>query len=77
MKQIAPDLEHQDAIIAAHLLTNLDDDGLLQTTVAEVALFHHIPPSRVENVLSQIQRSEPLGVGSPTPKEASCPIGRP
>jgi len=70
MKQIAPDLDHQDAIIAAHLLTNLDDDGLLETTVAEVALFHHIPPSRVENILSQIQRSEPLGVGSPSPKEA-------
>jgi RNA polymerase sigma-54 factor len=70
LKQIAPDLDHQGAQIAAHLLTNLDDNGLLNIPISEVAQYHHIPLSKVKNILYQIQRSEPLGVGSPSPKEA-------
>jgi RNA polymerase sigma-54 factor len=70
LKQIAPDLNRQEAQIAAHILTNLDDNGLLSTSISEIAQYHHIPPSKVKNILYQIQRSEPLGVGSPNPTEA-------
>jgi RNA polymerase sigma-54 factor len=70
LKQIAPELDPQDAQIAAHLLTNLDGNGLLTISISEVAHYHHIPLSKVEHVMDLIQRSEPLGVGSPSPKEA-------
>jgi RNA polymerase sigma-54 factor len=70
LRQIASDLAPADRPLAAHLLTNLDEDGLLAISVMEVARYHHVPPSRVEAVLSQIQHAEPLGVGSPSPQAA-------
>ena len=70
LKQIAPDLDYQEAQIAAFILTNLDDDGLLNISISEIAQYHHISLSKVKHILNQIQRSEPLGVGSPNPKEA-------
>ncbi len=70
MRQVAPDLAPEDRIIAAHILTSLDDDGLLPISVLEIAQYHHIAPSRVENVIRLIQHSEPTGVGSHTPQEA-------
>jgi RNA polymerase sigma-54 factor len=70
LRQIAPELTLEDRPIAAHLLTSLDEDGLLTVSLFEVARFHHVPLSRVELVQKQIQRAEPLGVGSATPQEA-------
>jgi RNA polymerase sigma-54 factor len=70
LRQIAPELPQEDRPLAAHLLTSLDEDGLLTVTLFEVARFHHVPLSRVERVQHQIQRAEPLGVGSATPQEA-------
>lgn len=70
MRQVAPDLEANDRILAAHILTSLDDDGLLPISTLEIAQYHHVPPSRVEAVLKIIQHSEPIGVGSHSPQEA-------
>ncbi len=70
MKQIAPELDKDGALIAAHLLTNLDEDGFLEISIAEVAQYYHILPSKVSQILHLIQRSDPIGVGSPGPKEA-------
>jgi len=70
MRQIAPELLPEDRTIAAHLLTNLDDDGLLAVPISEIAYYHHLPAARVEHVLRQIQHADPLGVGSPSPQEA-------
>ncbi|MCI0519330.1 MAG: hypothetical protein L0Z70_03640 [Chloroflexi bacterium] len=70
MRQIAPDLAAQDRRLAAHILTSLDEDGLLTVPPAEIARYHHTPLSRVEAVLRLIQRADPVGVGSPTPQEA-------
>ncbi len=70
MRQIAPDLAAQDRRLAAHILTSLDDDGLLTLPPAEIARYHHTPLSHVEAVLRLIQRADPVGVGSPTPQEA-------
>jgi RNA polymerase sigma-54 factor len=70
LRQIASDLAPADRPLAAHLLTNLDEDGLLAISVMEVARYHHVPPSRVEAVLRLIQHAEPLGVGSPSPQDA-------
>jgi RNA polymerase sigma-54 factor len=70
LKQIAPDLQPQDQLIAAFILSNLDKDGLLEVPVVEIAHYYHVPISKVENIIRLIQRAEPLGVGSPTPKDA-------
>src|SRR5512139_46584 len=69
LRQIAPELSPEDRPLAAHLLTSLDEDGLLTVTLFEVARFHHVPMSRVQDVQQLIQRAEPLGVGSATPQE--------
>ena len=70
LRQIAPELDQADRPLAAHLLTCLNDDGLLSVPLVEIARYQHVPLSRVESVLDLIQRSDPLGVGSPTPQEA-------
>ncbi|MBN2500559.1 MAG: hypothetical protein JXB38_07285 [Anaerolineales bacterium] len=70
LRQIAPDLTFEERPIAAHLLSSLDDDGLLMTTLAEVARYYHIGLAQVERVASLIQHADPIGVGAPSPKEA-------
>ena len=70
LRQISPELEVQDRQLAAHILTSLDEDGLLSVTVLEIARYHHVPISRVENVLHLIQRADPVGVGSPSTQKA-------
>ncbi len=56
--------------IAAFLLGNLDDDGLLTVGIAEAALRLRVSRAQVEAVLAVIQRADPLGVGSPSPRAA-------
>lgn len=70
LRQIATELDTQQQLIAAHLLTNLDDDGFLTVNLMEVARYFHIPVSRVEAVQLLIQHAEPVGVGSTGPKQA-------
>lgn len=70
LRQIAADLNAGDRSLAAYLLTHLNEDGLLDTTLVEVAMYFHIPLSRVKNVQRIIQRADPLGVGSCTTQEA-------
>lgn len=68
--QIAPDLKLEDRKIAAYLLSNLDEDGLLDISLIEVARYLHVPGSRIEQVLRMIQHADPIGVASATPQEA-------
>jgi RNA polymerase sigma-54 factor len=70
LRQIGPDLDPADRPIAAHLLTALDDDGLLASDPAEVAAYFHIPRLRVEAVREMIQRAEPFGCASISPGES-------
>lgn len=70
LRQITPDLPTNDRQIAAHILTNLDEDGLLETSLIEIARYHHVPLTHAETVLRIIQRAEPIGVGSPTSQAA-------
>jgi RNA polymerase sigma-54 factor len=70
LRQIAADLTVEDRPIAAHILTELDEDGLLLTSSLEISRYHHVPISRVENIIQQIKKAEPIGVGSATPQEA-------
>ncbi len=70
LRQIAPELEPDERPIAAHLLTALDDDGLLTIDPAEVAAYFHIPRQRVERVRQLIQHGDPLGCASTSAREA-------
>lgn len=70
LRQIAPELAEQDRGIAAHILTSLDEDGLLPIPLFEISRYHHVSPERVGAVLELIQHSEPIGVGAGSPQEA-------
>jgi len=70
LRQVAPELDPQDRMLAAHILTSLNEDGLLSISLMEVARYHHVPLERVQKVQRLIQRADPLGVGSCTPQEA-------
>jgi RNA polymerase sigma-54 factor len=70
LRQIAPDLAPEDRSIAAHILTSLDEDGLLRIPLIEIARYHHVLVARVEGVQRLIQRAEPVGVGSQSPQQA-------
>jgi RNA polymerase sigma-54 factor len=69
-RQIAPDVPAEDRKMAAHLLTNLDEDGLLQVDLEDVASYFHVSLKRVESLQRLIQHADPIGVGSSSPKEA-------
>ena len=70
LKQIGPDLEDNQKLVAAYLLNSLDDDGFITTDVFEVAQYYHVMPSTVEEVIDLIQHADPLGVGSRNLQEA-------
>lgn len=69
-RQIAPDLKPEDRPLAAHLLTNLDEDGLLATSLFELARYLHVSIGRLQAVQRLIQRADPVGVGSASVEEA-------
>jgi RNA polymerase sigma-54 factor len=70
LRQIAPELAVEDRKLAAYLLAHLDEDGLLTIKPVEVAMYYHVPPSRVEAVRALIQHADPIGVGSTSTQEA-------
>lgn len=70
LRQIAFELLPEQRPLAAHLLTSLDEDGLLRTPLVEFVRYHHLPLSQVKDVIHLIQRADPIGVGSTSPQEA-------
>jgi len=70
LRQIAPDLEMSDRKLAVHILTSLDEDGLMTSSIIEIAQYHHTTLAHVERIQRIIQRVEPVGVGSSSPKQA-------
>ena len=70
LRQIGPELPVDDRPIAVHILTSLDEDGLLTIKPIEIAMYHHVPLSKVEKLINMIQHADPLGVGSLSPKDA-------
>lgn len=70
LRQIAPDLKPEQRGLAAFLLTHLDEDGLLTTSLMEVSRYTHLPLSEVEKVQRVIQMADPIGVGSSSTTDA-------
>jgi RNA polymerase sigma-54 factor len=64
LRQIASDLQPNDRQIAAFLLTHLDEDGLLNVSLAEIANYFHVTLSKIEEIQVLIQHADPIGVGS-------------
>jgi len=69
-RQIAPDIAMEDRRLAAHLLTNLDEDGLLSVSLMDAARYLHVLSSRLEQIQRVIQHADPIGVGSCSAQEA-------
>jgi RNA polymerase sigma-54 factor len=70
LRQVAPELSDEDKVIAAYILTNLDDDGFLTVKPIEIAKYYHRLLSEIENLIKKIQRCDPIGVCAANPKEA-------
>ncbi|MEJ2411701.1 MAG: hypothetical protein P8Y34_01725 [Anaerolineales bacterium] len=70
LRQIAPEIREDERLIAAHILNNLTEDGLLDVPLEEISQFYHVPLSRVTRVADIIKRAEPTGVGASSPQEA-------
>ncbi len=70
LRQVAAELPRNEQLVAAHILNSLDEDGLLQTPLVEIARYQRVSLSVARKVLSLIQHAEPLGVGSPSSQEA-------
>ncbi|HET9939869.1 MAG TPA: RNA polymerase factor sigma-54 [Candidatus Eisenbacteria bacterium] len=54
----------EDLAIGEYLIGSIDENGYLQTTVEEVAEAFAVAPEKVEEVLAEIQKFEPAGVGA-------------
>jgi RNA polymerase sigma-54 factor len=70
LRQIAPALEVAERPVAAYLLAQLDDDGLLTEPIVEMAQYLRVAPSLIERVLRLIQRADPPGVGAQSPQQS-------
>ena len=68
--QVATELEVEERPIAVHLLSSMDENGLLAVPLEDIARYQHVTTVEVEEVLRLIQRAEPVGVCSPSPREA-------
>jgi len=70
LRQIAPELKEDERLIAAHILNNLDEDGLLIIPLEEISQYYHVPLTRVTRVADIIKHADPTGVGAASPQEA-------
>jgi RNA polymerase sigma-54 factor len=70
LRQIAPDLKENERLIAAYLLTHLDEDGLLTIPLIEAAQYFHVTLSVIKEIQRKIQKADPVGVGSISTQEA-------
>jgi RNA polymerase sigma-54 factor len=70
LKQVALDLKPEQQRIAVHLVSNLDEDGLLAINLADVAWYFHVPVEEIKDVQRILQHAEPLGVCSSSTAEA-------
>ena len=66
LRQIGPALTREERPVAAYILAQLDENGLLPEAPAEIAAFKRVSLRTVAHVLDLIQHAEPLGVGAAT-----------
>ncbi len=66
LRQIGPALTREERPVAAYILAQLDENGLMGEAPAEIAAFKRVPLKLVQRILDLIQHAEPLGVGAPS-----------
>jgi len=70
LRQIAPDLKKEERSLAAFMLTHLDEDGFLTTTLLDISQYTHVPIDKVKRVQQLLQHADPIGVASINTQEA-------
>jgi RNA polymerase sigma-54 factor len=70
MWHVGQTLSPKDFVIAEYLIGSLDSHGYLTVTVEEAARYLRFPDGRVSDVLSEIQKMNPPGIGARGPQEA-------
>ena len=50
LKQVVTELNKQEQLIAVYILGNLDDNGLLDTTILDISRYFHLPFEKIEKV---------------------------
>ena len=70
LRQIGPALAVAERPLAAYILAQLDENGLLREAPAEIAVYKRATLRQIESVLSLIQHADPPGVGARTPQES-------
>jgi RNA polymerase sigma-54 factor len=68
LRQIGPALAVEDRGVAAYILAQLDENGLLGEEPVEIAMYKRVTLKQVERVLSLIQHADPPGVGARNPQ---------
>jgi RNA polymerase sigma-54 factor len=69
LEELTPLVSASDRPILAYLTGSLDERGMLDTTVGEVAADLAVSPERVRSVLAVVQRHGPAGVGASDVRE--------
>lgn len=64
LRDLRASLPHEDHFIAEFLIGSLDDQGYLETSLADVAATLDIDADRAERVLHKLQEVGPVGVGA-------------
>jgi DNA-directed RNA polymerase specialized sigma54-like protein len=70
LRQIGPALRLEERPIAAYILAQLDENGLLRESVAEIAAYKRASLRQVERVLDLIQHADPPGIGARSTQES-------
>lgn len=70
LRQIGMELINDEKLVAASILTQVDEDGFVDVDVLELSSYFHVPISSVEKVKKLIQHADPVGVGSKNAQEA-------
>ncbi|GAC1386059.1 MAG: RNA polymerase factor sigma-54 [Herpetosiphon sp.] len=64
IRDLHTSLVHEDHFIGDYLVGSLDDQGLLDGTIEDIAAALQVSPERVERVLLKLQDVAPVGVGA-------------
>jgi RNA polymerase sigma-54 factor len=70
LRQVGPALELAERPLAAYILAQLDENGLLSEAPAEIAQYKRATLRQVEHVLNLIQHADPPGVGARSPQQS-------
>ncbi len=69
MLSLQAQLPREDSELVEYLVGNLDEDGRLLCSVAEVVELFDVSPERVKRAIRHLQAMEPIGIGARSVRE--------